>query len=80
MKRKRAYLRLFLDAFLEKGMFFFSAGIEQDTGASLPHKLLMFGFGFFILIAVSAYVVNLAAFLTQSAVETSFGSMKEVIG
>lgn len=79
MKRKRAYLRLFLDAFLEKGMFFFSAGIEQDTGASLPHKVLMFGFGFFILIAVSAYVANLAAFLTQSGLETSFRSMKEVI-
>jgi len=55
-RRKFVYFRLILDAFLEKGMFFFSAGIEQDMGASLPHKVLMFGFGFFILIAVSAYV------------------------
>ena len=53
-RRKFVYFRLILDAFLEKGMFFFSAGIEQDTGASLPHKVLMFGFGCFILIAVSA--------------------------
>ncbi len=78
-RRKFAYFRLFVDAILEKGMFFFSAGIEQDTGASLPHKVLMFGFGFFILIAVSAYVANLAAFLTQSGLETKFGTMKEVI-
>ena len=78
-KRKTAYFRLMLDAMLEKGMFFFSAGIEQDTGASLPHKVLMFGFGFFILIAVSAYVANLAAFLTQTGLEKSVGSMKEVI-
>ena len=78
-KRKAAYFRLMLDAFLEKGMFFFSAGIEQDTGASLPHKVLMFGFGFFILIAVSAYVANLAAFLTQTGLEKSVKSMREVI-
>ena len=60
------YSRLILDAILEKGVFFFSAGIEQDNGASLPHKVLMFGYGFFILIAISAYVANLAAFLTRS--------------
>ena len=46
--------------------FFCSAGVEQDKGASLPYKMLMFGFSFFILIVVSAYVANLAAFLTQS--------------
>ena len=78
-RRKAAYFRLMLDAFLEKGMFFFSAGIEQDTGASLPHKVLMFGFGFFILIAVSAYVANLAAFLTQTGLETSVGTMQQVV-
>ncbi|KAL7549280.1 hypothetical protein ACHAWF_013032 [Thalassiosira exigua] len=64
--RKRIITRFILDEFLQKGMFFCSAGIEQDEGASLPHKLLMFGFGFFILIIVSAYVANLAAFLTRS--------------
>ncbi len=78
-RRKFAYFRLLVDAILEKDMYFFSAGIEQDTGASLPHKVLMFGFGFFILIAVSAYVANLAAFLTQSGLETKYGTMKEVI-
>jgi hypothetical protein len=78
-RQKGAYLRLVADAILEKGMFFFSAGIEQDQGASLPHKILMFGFGFFILIAVSAYVANLAAFLTQTGLEKiSYGSMKQV--
>ena len=80
--RKLTYVRLLLDAFLEKGMFFCSAGIEQDSGASLPHKVLMFGFGFFILIAVSAYVANLAAFLTQQAVsdfKKDVGSTMELV-
>ena len=78
-RRKLAYFRLILDAFLEKGMFFFSAGIDQDTGASLPHKVLMFGFGFFILIAVSAYVAELAAMLTQSGLEKGVGTMELVV-
>eukprot|EP00580_Thalassiosira_gravida_P005994 CAMPEP_0201655548 /NCGR_PEP_ID=MMETSP0493-20130528/46064_1 /ASSEMBLY_ACC=CAM_ASM_000838 /TAXON_ID=420259 /ORGANISM="Thalassiosira gravida, Strain GMp14c1" /LENGTH=670 /DNA_ID=CAMNT_0048132137 /DNA_START=1151 /DNA_END=3160 /DNA_ORIENTATION=- len=68
-KRSRqpsVYARLALDEFLHKGIFFCSAGVEQDESASLPRKLLMFGFGFFILIVVSAYVANLAAFLTRS--------------
>jgi len=51
-RSKRAYLRLAIDSILEKGMFFCSAGVEQDAGSTLPNKLLMFGFGFFILIAV----------------------------
>jgi len=78
-RRKSVYARLALDAFLEKGLFFFSAGVEQDSEASLPHKMLMFGFGGFILIAVSAYVANLAAFLTRSGTESFVGTMEEVI-
>jgi len=76
---KKVYARLALDAFLEKGLFFFSAGVEQDHGASLPHKCLMFGFGFFILISVSAYVANLAAFLTQSGTKSYVKSIQEAI-
>jgi len=63
---KRVYARLALDSFLEKGTWFCSAGVEQDKSSSLPNKLLLFGFGFFILISVSTYVANLAAFLTLS--------------
>jgi len=73
------WFRLCLDAIIEKGIYFFSAGVEQDSGASLPHKFLMFGFGFFILITVSAYVANLAAFLTQSGISSCVGTMKEVV-
>jgi len=68
-RRKRAYARLALDSCLQKGLFFCSAGVEQDENASLPSKLLLFGFGFFILISVSAYVANLAAFLTLSTTD-----------
>ena len=60
------YGRMAFDQCLEKGIFFCSAGVEQDERSSLPTKMLLFGFGFFILIAVSAYVANLAAFLTMS--------------
>ena len=38
----------------------------------------MFGFGFLILIVVSAYVANLAAFLTMS-VPNYIGTMEEVV-
>lgn len=78
-RRKRAYARLALDACLQKGTFFCSAGVEQDQSASLSHKLLLFGFGFFILISVSAYVANLAAFLTNSttnSVKTMDGAIQ----
>ena len=37
---------------------------------SLPLKTMLFGFGFLILIAVSAYVANLAAFLTKTNQES----------
>jgi len=65
-RKKKAYARLALGSFLEKGTYFFSAGVDNDPAESLAHKVLMFGFGFFILITVSAYVANLAAFLTRS--------------
>mmetsp|Transcript_2090 Transcript_2090/g.4481 ORF Transcript_2090/g.4481 Transcript_2090/m.4481 type:complete len:745 (+) Transcript_2090:84-2318(+) len=73
------YARLIFDSFLEKGLYFFSEGVEQDEGSSLPYKLLLFGFGFFILITVSSYVANLAAFLTRSVpdyIATMEGAVK----
>ena len=78
-RRKRAFLRLAIDSFLEKGIFFFSAGVEQGPGASLPNKLLMFGFAFFILISVSAYVANLAAFLTRKSIDGTIATMEGAV-
>ncbi|EJK44942.1 hypothetical protein THAOC_36478, partial [Thalassiosira oceanica] len=37
-KSKAVYSRLIVDGFLEKGLFFFSAGVERDEAASLPQK------------------------------------------
>jgi len=68
-RRKKLYGRLVLDSFLQRGSYFFSSGVDFDANASLPNKFLMFGFGFFILITVSAYVANLAAFLTRNITE-----------
>lgn len=76
-RRKRVYARLALDAFLEHGLFFCSAGVEQDKSSSLPIKVLLFGFGFFTLISVSAYVANLAAFLTLSG--TNVQTMNDAV-
>mmetsp|Transcript_383 Transcript_383/g.621 ORF Transcript_383/g.621 Transcript_383/m.621 type:complete len:507 (-) Transcript_383:907-2427(-) len=78
-RNKHAYLRLAVDSILEKGIFFCSAGVEQDVGATLSNKLLMFGFGSFILIAVSSYVANLAAFLTRRTLEGSVTSIDGAI-
>ena len=76
-RRKKVYARLALDAFLEKGTNFVSAGVDNDPAGSLPNKFLMFGFGFFILITVSAYVANLAAFLTKNV--SSIQSMEGAV-
>ena len=77
LRRKTLYARLALDSILQKGSFFFSAGVEHDADASLPTKFLMFGFGFLILITVSAYVANLAAFLTRNIADVK--SVKGVV-
>eukprot|EP00956_Cyclotella_meneghiniana_P012088 scaffold17153_cov65-Cyclotella_meneghiniana.AAC.3 len=52
--------------------------VVQDPSMSLPNSTLNFGFGFFILIVVSAYVANLAAFLTSNTT-TAVTTMKEAI-
>lgn len=78
IRRIRVYGRLALDAVLEKGNFFCSGGVEVESGASLSYKILMFGFGFFILVVVSSYVANLAAFLTRTLPDY-VGTMEQVI-
>lgn len=77
-RTKTVYARLVLDAFIQNGIFFCSAGVNHEEGDNLPHKILMLGFGGFILIVVSAYVANLAAFLTKSGVLDYIGTMDEV--
>mmetsp|Transcript_36129 Transcript_36129/g.67048 ORF Transcript_36129/g.67048 Transcript_36129/m.67048 type:complete len:698 (-) Transcript_36129:205-2298(-) len=78
-RKKRAYMRLAVDSILEMGTFFCSAGVGLDPGSNLSNKLLMFGFGFFILITVSSYVANLAAFLTRKTLEGSVTSIDGAI-
>ena len=62
-RRKMAYVRLTMDSFIEKGLFFCSAGVEQDNSTSLPNKTLLFGFGFFILITVSVRISSFSCSL-----------------
>lgn len=41
----------------------------HDPDDSLPNKFLIFGFRFLILITASAYVANLAVFMTRNITE-----------
>ena len=54
--RAEMYARLGIDSFLEKGMWFFSAGVDHDQD-SISSKFLIFGFGFFILFSVSVSAI-----------------------
>ena len=49
----QAHTRVALDSCIEKSIWFCSAGIENDRVTGLSNKILMLGFAFFILIAVS---------------------------
>ena len=49
----QAHARIALDSCIEKSIWFCSAGIENDRVTGLSNKVLMLGFAFFILIAVS---------------------------
>ena len=56
--------------FPRKGVnFFFPVGVNNDAATRLPNYFLMFGLGCSILITVSAYVANFAAFLTRNVGE-----------
>jgi hypothetical protein len=79
LERVRIFSRVLLDSFLASTTSFFGHTVEFDVEASLPMKILNFGFGFVILISVAAYTANLAAFLTISAVGHQLGSMEKVI-
>ena len=56
-KKIRSLIEILIHPFLiQSSQFLFGGGVEQDTGATLSHKLLMFGFAFFILVSVSVRV------------------------
>jgi hypothetical protein len=68
-------LRIFGDAFIAYSTFFFGHTVDYDIRASYPAKILSFGYGFLVLIAVAAYTANLAAFLTLAGVSSYIETM-----
>jgi hypothetical protein len=58
--------------------YFFGGSTEFDDDASLSWNILMFGLGFFILISISAYTANLAAFLTRQSFDF-IGTIDEAV-
>ena len=54
-------------------------GDASDTSLSLPHRLTMLTWGFFILITLSAYTANLAAMLSRVNVKVPFRNVQECV-
>ncbi len=71
----QVYLEATLHAFAE----YFSTATEMSQESTLDHKVLAFGFGFFILILTSSYTANLASFLTVPKVGDYVSDFEEVI-
>jgi hypothetical protein len=67
------------DAFIAYSTFLFGHTVDYDIRASYPAKILGFGYGFLVLIAVAAYTANLAAFSTLAGVSGYMESMEQAI-
>jgi len=66
-------LRLLLSTMLSEGIYYqfmmvISGGIEYDNNHRVATQLLNVGFGFFVMLFLSAYTANLAAFLSSVAI------------
>jgi len=79
--KERIYITVntVFESFLEVATDFCGAAVGHDWQATLQYKILMFGFALFIMIFVSAYVANLAAFLTQSSTSSYIRSVPDAI-
>ena len=79
LKRSQIIFKLGIDAFMATATFFFGHTVHYDIYSSLASKILIFGYGFLILIAVAAYTANLAAYLATSGVGDYIQSIEEAI-
>lgn len=69
--------KVLLDSFLAHGTIFFTQSTDVNLEGSLPQRIFMTGFAFLVLIIISAYTANLAAFLTISNDSSRITSMSE---
>jgi len=77
--KARIIAGILLDSIVIFSTFMFGHSVEISWESTRAQKILLFGFGFFILVAVASYTANLAAFLTVSGVTNYIGSMEDAI-
>lgn len=80
-KRRRFILitQVFLDSLMVTFIQCFGLAVTLDTSSTVGHKILMTGFGFFVLIMTASYTANLASFLTIGQLGNLIPSMDVAI-
>ena len=63
-------LRVSIDSFMRSFVEYSNQGSELVVEGTISHKLIVFGFGFFILVVSSTYTANLATFLTMNVFDS----------
>ena len=78
--QKTCIIPSFLNKLYNSFWFFFTTAMQQgpDGAFFLPEKLLYGAWYFFILIVVSSYTANLAAFLTLQNIPTTINSVDDL--
>lgn len=71
----KTYLEGIIMAFVE----YFGNASEMNAESTISHKVLVFGFGFFILILTASYTANLASFLSAPKVGDYVDDLDEAI-
>jgi len=77
--RLRITVAQVFESFLEMFINFCGLSVEMDYEASMPYKLLMIWWSIFICLFLSAYVANLASFLTDDGAQNTVNSILDVI-
>ena len=79
LKRLSIFARIQVTSFVRSFNECFGNASEIEENFSVPHKIVAFGFGFFILIITSSYTANLATFLSYTRGATYISSMEQAI-
>ena len=78
-KRAISRLRVAIDSFVRSFLQYTGQGSEIVERATISQKLIIFGFGFFILVVCSTYTANLATFLTMNVFDNYITDVEDQI-
>ena len=79
LKRYKIGAQTYLEGIIMGFVEYFGNASEMDQESTITHKVLVFGFGFFILILSSSYTANLASFLSAPKVGDYVDDLHEAI-